>query len=132
MEKSTAKRTSLCITEPRGCAAGVGHVHLFVTPRTVAHQAPLSMDYSRQEYWSGYPFPSPGDLPDPGTEPRSLALQVDSLLSDPPELVPHCKSTLLQYKSKWKEKENVYREVQLSHFAVEQRLTQHCKSTGPE
>ena len=88
------------------------------------------MDYSRQEYWSGYPFPSPGDLPDPGTEPRSL--QVDSLLSDPPELVPHCKSTLLQYKSKWKEKENVYREVQLSHFAVEQRLTQHCKSTGPE
>ena len=41
--------------------------------------------FSRQEYWSGQPFPSPGDLPDPGTEPRSPALQVDSLLSGPPE-----------------------------------------------
>ena len=87
----------------------LSHVHLFVTPRTVAHQAPLSMDYSRQENWSGYPFPSPGDLPNPGTEPRSLTLQVDSLLSEPPELVPRCKSTILQYKNKWKEKENVYR-----------------------
>jgi len=47
------------------------------TPWTVACQA---MGFSRQEYWSGLPFPSPGDLPDPGIEPRSLALQVDSLL----------------------------------------------------
>ena len=53
------------------------------TPWTVAHQAPLSMGFSRQEYYSGLPFPSPGDLPDPGLEPRSLALQVDSLLSEP-------------------------------------------------
>ena len=45
-----------------------------------AHQAPLPMEFSRQEYWSGYPFPSPGDLPHPGIEPRSPALQVDSLL----------------------------------------------------
>ena len=46
---------------------------------TIAHQAPLSMGFSRQEYWSGLPFPSPGDLPNPGTEPTSPAWQVDSL-----------------------------------------------------
>ena len=50
----------------------------------IAHQVSLSMGFSRQEYWSGLPFPSPGDLPDPGTEPRSPALQADSLLSEPP------------------------------------------------
>ena len=47
-------------------------------------QAPLSMGFSRQEYWSGLPCPSPGDLPDPGIKPRSSALQADSLLSEPP------------------------------------------------
>ena len=51
------------------CAQSLGHVLLFVTPWTVAHQAPLSMEFSRQEYWSGLLFPSPGDLPDPGIEP---------------------------------------------------------------
>jgi len=50
-----------------------------VTPWTVASQAPLSMGFSRQEYWSGLPFPSPGDLPDPGIESRSPALKADSL-----------------------------------------------------
>ena len=50
-----------------------------VTPWTVAHQAPLSMKFSRQEYWSGLPFPSLGGLPNPGIEPRSPALQADSL-----------------------------------------------------
>ena len=55
------------------------HVWLFVTPWTVACQAPLSMGFPRQEYWSGLPFPSPGDLPDPGIEPRSPTLQADSL-----------------------------------------------------
>ena len=50
-----------------------------VSPWTVAHQVPLSMGFSRKEYWSGLPFPSPGDRPDPGIEPRSLALQADSL-----------------------------------------------------
>ena len=49
---------------------------------TVALQPPLSMGFSRQEYWSGLPFPSPGDLPDPGIEPRSLALQADSLSTE--------------------------------------------------
>ena len=51
---------------------------LFATPRTVARQAPLSMGFSRQEYWSGLPFPSPGDLPNPGIEPGSPALQADA------------------------------------------------------
>ena len=58
------------------------HVQLFVTLRTVALQAPLSMGFSRQEYWSGFPCPPPGDLPNPGIEPVSLAapaLQADSL-----------------------------------------------------
>ena len=54
------------------------------TPWTVACQAPLSMGFSRQEYQSGLPFPSPGDLPDPGIKLRSLALQADSLPSEPP------------------------------------------------
>ena len=61
----------------------LSHVQLFATPWTVAHQAPLSMGFSRQEYWSGLPFPSPGDLPDPGIEPRSPALQADALTSEP-------------------------------------------------
>ena len=52
-------------------------VWLFSTPWTVAHQAPLSMEFSKQEYCSGLPFPSPGDLPDPGIKPRSPALQAD-------------------------------------------------------
>ena len=52
-----------------------------VTPWTVAHQAPLSTEFSRQEYWSVLPFPSPGHLPDPGIEPGSPALQADSLPS---------------------------------------------------
>ena len=59
----------------------LSHVRLFVTPWTVAHQAPLSMGFSRQDYWSGLPFPSPGDLPDPGVEPGSPALQAFYCLS---------------------------------------------------
>ena len=57
---------------------------LLVTPWTVAHHAPLSMEFSRQEYWSWLPFPSPGDLPDPGIEPGSPALKADSLPTEPP------------------------------------------------
>ena len=59
-------------------------VRLFATPWTVAHQAPPSMGFSRQEYWSGLLFPSLGDLPDPEIEPRSPALQADTLTSEPP------------------------------------------------
>ena len=60
----------------------LSHVRLFATLWTVAHQAPLSMGFSRQEYWSGLPFPSPGDFPDPGIEPRFPALQADALTSE--------------------------------------------------
>ena len=56
----------------------------FAAPWTVACQTPLSMEFSRQEYWSGLQFPSPGDLPDPGIEPGSPELLVDSLLVEPP------------------------------------------------
>ena len=59
-------------------------VRLFATPWTVACQASRSMEFSRQEYWSGLPHPSPGDLPNPRIEPSSPTLQVDSLLSEPP------------------------------------------------
>ena len=62
----------------------LSHVRLFATPWTVAHQVPPPMGFSRQEYWSGLPFPSPGDLPDPGIESRSPALQADALTSEPP------------------------------------------------
>jgi len=54
------------------------HVRLFATPCTVTHQTPLSMGFSRQEYWSGLPFPPPGGLPNPEIEPACPALQVDS------------------------------------------------------
>ena len=57
---------------------------VFATPWTVAYQTPWSMGFSRQEYWSGLPFPSPGDLPNPGIKPESPAWQLDSLLSEPP------------------------------------------------
>ena len=57
---------------------------IFAIKWTVAHQAALSVGFSRQEYWSGLPFPSPGDLPNPGIEPRSPALEADALTSEPP------------------------------------------------
>ena len=61
-----------------------------VTPRPVAHQAPLSLEFSRQEYWSGLPFPSPGDLPDSGTEPRGWGGGL-----------PHCGWTLYYLSHQW-------------------------------
>ena len=64
----------------------LSHVQFFVAPWTVAYQAPPSMGFSRQEYWSGLPFPSPGDLPHPGIEPGSPTLQADTLTSEPPQL----------------------------------------------
>ena len=71
------------------CVCTLSRVQFLAAPWTVACQDPLSMGFSRQEYWSGLPFPSPGVLPDPGIEPRSPALQADSL---PTELwgKPHC------------------------------------------
>ena len=62
----------------------LSHARLFATSWTVAYQAPPSMGFSKQEYWSGLLFPSPGDLPDPGIKPRSPALQADALQSEQP------------------------------------------------
>ena len=60
-----------------------------VIPWTIADQAPLSIEFARQEYWSGLPFPSPGHLSDPGIEPVSPALQADSLPAEPPGKPSH-------------------------------------------
>ena len=76
---------------------------LFATPWTVAYQAPPSMRFSRQEYWSGLPLPSPGDLPDPGIKPRYPALQADALSSEPPRKPnqrSNCQHPLNHRKSK--------------------------------
>ena len=72
--------------KPRCCYKtcwSLSHVRLFAMPWIVALQAPLPMEFSRQEYWSGLPFPSPGDLPNPGIKHGSPALQVGSLPSEP-------------------------------------------------
>ena len=70
------------------CAQLLSHARLFVTPQTGGHQVPLSMEFSTQEYWSGLPFSTPGDLPDPGIEPLSLmspALAGGFFTTAPPE-----------------------------------------------
>ena len=74
----------------------LSHVRLFASPWTVAHQAPPSMEFSRQEYWSGLPFPSPGDLPDPGIEARSPTLWTDALPSEPPGNQPENPKDLIK------------------------------------
>ena len=71
----------------------LSHAGLFATPWTVAHQAPLSMGFYRQEYWSGLPFPSSGYLLNSGMETRSPTLQADSLLSKPPGNPPQSYSS---------------------------------------
>ena len=73
---------------------------LFATLWAIAHQAPpRSLGFSRQEYWSGLPFPSPGDLLDPGIKPRSPALQADTLTSEPPRQTPDGISALLRRRN---------------------------------
>ena len=72
----------LCLLKVK--VKSLSRVWLFATPWTVAHQAPPSMGFSRQEYWSGVPFPSPGDLPDPGIKPGSPSLQADAFPAEPP------------------------------------------------
>ena len=76
-------------------------VGVFATPWTVAYQAPPFMGFSRQEYWSGVPFPSPGDLPNPGIKPESPALQADALPSEPPgslKCIYHIQSVFIIFK----------------------------------
>ena len=76
---TTASRFSLKVK-----VKSLSCVGLFATPWTVAYQAPPSVEFSRQEAWSGLPFPSTGNLPNPGFEPGSPALEVDALPSEPP------------------------------------------------
>ena len=79
--------TTFYLPSPSQKCQSLSHVQLFATPWTVAYQAPLSMGFSRQEYWTGLPFPSPGDLPDPGIKPHLLHLllsQAGSLPLAPP------------------------------------------------
>ena len=82
VNRGTSLQKICCSGSRWMCVQSLSHVQLFATPCTVALQAPLSMEFSRQEYWSGLPFPPPGDLPNPGIEsasPVSPALQADSL-----------------------------------------------------
>ena len=72
----------------------LSHVRLFATAWTVAHQALRSIGFSRQEFWSELPFPSPGDLPEPGIEPGHLRCRQFLLLSGPPVGSVHCYMTL--------------------------------------
>ena len=105
-------------------------VQLFVTPWTVAQLGPLSVEFSRQEHWSGLPFPSPGDLPDPGIKPGSSAFQVDSLSSElPGEVQPKKKKKIRAKQCKteswiawYDEAENINRSIEGSvmswHYLV--------------
>ena len=76
-------------------------VWLFGTPLTVAYQASPSMGFSRQEYWNGLPFPSPGDLPDPGIKSRSPRLEADTLTSEPPRKPFNIILRYKNLKNKW-------------------------------
>ena len=93
----------------------LSHVQLFATPQTVACQAPLSMKFPKQEYWTGQPFPSKGDLANLRIEARSPALHVDSLLSEPAGK-PHLYNI------------HTHVHVCMNHCAVYLKLTQYCKS----
>ena len=77
------KKKKTFLNQISACVKLLILIRLFATPWTVAYQAPLSMGFSKQWYWSGLPFPSRGDLPHPGIEPRSPALWTDALLSKP-------------------------------------------------
>ena len=97
----------------------------FLQFQTVDCQTPLSMEFSRQEYWSGLPFPSPGDLPDPGIEPGSPTLQADPSLSEPPGkpisrtgvhiclLLKYCSSGQLSYRNKCTEVSSLSKKLHL-------------------
>jgi len=74
--------TKLCVCEL------LSHVQLFAIPWTIAHQPPLSVDFFRQEYWNGLPFPPPGDLPDPGIKPLSPASAGRFFTTEPPGTPP--------------------------------------------
>ena len=79
-EDSFSDSFPLCV-----CVCALSHVQLFAAPWTAARQAPLPMGFPHEEYWSGLPFPSPGDLPNPGIESESFVLAGGFFTSEPPE-----------------------------------------------
>ena len=83
-ESPALQADSLLLSHQKVKVKSLSGVRLFLTPWTVAYQVPPSMGFSSQECWTGLPFPPPGDLPDPGIEPRSPALQADAVPSEPP------------------------------------------------
>jgi len=90
----------------------LSRVRLFATSWTTAYKAPLSTEFSRQEYWSGLSFPSPGELPDPGIEPRFPTLQTDTLLSEPPSHLKELEKVQMKPKiSRRKEIEKIRAEM---------------------
>ena len=105
----------------------LSRVWLFAIPWTVVYQASLSMGFSRQEYWSGLAFPSPGDLPDPGIEPRSPALQADALPSEPPPYNPF--STLQPWWTFKKSKPD-HVTLLLNHWCLAKALKVQTPSYG--
>ena len=92
----------------------LSRVQFFMTPWTVAYQVPLSMGFSRQEYWSGLPFPSPGEPPNPGIEPRSPALQSDALRSEPPG--KHAKRNSVYFQPRGLSPDLFRMDIQLFHI----------------
>ena len=111
-----AKALALCVKVK---VKLLSHVQLFATPWTVAHQAPPSMGFSRQEYWSGLSFPSPGDLPKPGIEPGSPTLQADYHLSHRDYVYTHLNLLNWQRTSEKKQREpNAKCLCHCSHFVA--------------
>ena len=101
----------------------LSYIQLFVTLWTVAHQVPLSTGFSRQEYWSGLPFPSLGDLPIPGIKPGYPVLAGGFCTTEPPGKPIY----LWMYTHTCIHIIHTY--IKLNHFAIHQKLTQHCKLT---
>ena len=98
----------------------LSHVRLFVTPWTIAYQAPLSMGFSRQQYWSGLPFPSPGDLPHPGIKPWVQKISWRRKRQPTPVFLPgksHGRRSLVGY-SPWGHRESDMTEQLHFHFSL--------------
>ena len=109
------------------CAQLFSCVRLFATPWTVAHQAPLSMEFSRQEHWSGLPFPSPGVLPHSGNEPTSLALAGRCFTPEPPGKPVYTYAGLFIYIYI-----NIYINIYIFGDASLSHVTWKCRATSPE
>ena len=105
----------------------LSRVRLFATPWTVARQASLSRGSSKQEYWSGMPFPSPGDLPNPGIKPGSPALQADTSSSEPPMLHKHCINWVKKY---WVLSKHTYTHTHTHNHTYTQHTHSYTLSYG--